>query len=218
MTQDRSASYRRTGLGNYWDGVPQVVQALVTLFLATGYGITLYLLTISGTNHTDQRFFYNLVPFRTIVEAFQSGANAPMMRVVLNLLVTVPVAALIVLLERERPRFGRAAAVIFGTSLLIELLQLVLNTGRSADVDDLMLNTVGGFAAYVLLTRLTFLRSGRETSGAEGSSSARPEAVIVNLQALGPGAGEDHRPDPAVTHRVGVSPQFCGAVISETQR
>ena len=177
MTQDRSASYRRTGLGNYWDGVPQVVQALVTLFLATGYGITLYLLTISGTNHTDQRFLYNLVPFRTIVEAFQSEANAPMMRVVMNLLVTVPVAVLIVLLERDRPRLGRAAAVIFGTSLLIELLQLVLNTGRTADVDDLMLNTVGGFAAYVLLTRLTFRRAKGGTSGAEGSSSARAEVL-----------------------------------------
>lgn len=91
----------------------------------------------------------------------------------MNLLVTVPVAVLIVLLERARPRFGRAAAVIFGTSLIIELLQFVLNTGRSADVDDLMLNTVGGFAAYVLLTRLTLRRVKLGINGAEGSTSAR---------------------------------------------
>lgn len=148
--------------------------------LGITYSVVVYLVAIEGTNHTDQRFLYNLALFRTVAEAFQSESTAPLLRVAMNLLVVVPVALIIVLLERIPSKMGRATLIIFGSSLLIELLQLALNTGRSADVDDLILNTLGGCAAYVLLSRLTSRSTAQEpssttpeTSGAEDGTSAR---------------------------------------------
>ena len=101
----------------------------------------------------------NLVPFRTIAEYFGvlRGGNVTLFLVNFagNILVFVPLGLLPPLLWR-RCRGAWGAALPALCSLFVELCQIF--TGRSVDVDDLILNTLGGLLGW-LLARLLLRRS-----------------------------------------------------------
>lgn len=70
-----------------------------------------------------------------------------------NILMFVPLGFFPALLW-DRPRWWKSVLVAFGTSFFIEFVQLFV--ARGTDIDDLILNTLGGFSgygAYVLLRR-----------------------------------------------------------------
>jgi glycopeptide antibiotics resistance protein len=102
--------------------------------------------------------FVLLVPFGTIWPAIQTPLDSPEWHFLAgNVLAFVPVGILVPLL---RPTDGRPWLTVFvvgfSLSLAIELGQLIgsLIVGfnyRQADVDDLMVNTVGAMAGYALL-------------------------------------------------------------------
>ena len=101
----------------------------------------------------------NLVPFRTIAEYFGvlRGGSVTLFLVNFagNILVFVPLGLLPPLLWR-RCRGAWGAALTALCSLFVELCQIF--TGRSVDVDDLILNTLGGLLGW-LLARLLLRRS-----------------------------------------------------------
>ncbi|MDO4260650.1 MAG: VanZ family protein [Eubacteriales bacterium] len=104
---------------------------------------------------------YNLVPFREIRRYLQYGHLIGCWRVMLNLGGNVvgfmPFGALLPAVRRKPTGFWRAAFFSMELSLLIELSQLVLQAG-SCDVDDLLLNTLGGCIGYGLHRLAVFWR------------------------------------------------------------
>lgn len=100
---------------------------------------------------------YNIVPFKTILEygAHPWGIIA-MGNLLGNIALFMPVGFLLPLVYRPiswKGVLGIAAAF----SLCIEVLQLVLRSGAS-DVDDIILNALGGvlgYAAFLLLVKWT---------------------------------------------------------------
>jgi len=105
-------------------------------------------------------------PFATIDAALQYGVTAQeALQLVGNVLLFVPLGFLAPAL---RPRFrtlARAALLGLSVSLAIELAQLsmtlALHPFRSADLDDVMLNTIGtviGFASWRVGPMLVELR------------------------------------------------------------
>ena len=97
----------------------------------------------------------NLVPLRTIRHDFanrhQDGASELRVNTFGNVVAFLPAGVLLPIVAPRAFRSARrVAAGAFGLSLAVELAQLA--TGRRcADVDDLLLNTLGGLAGYGLL-------------------------------------------------------------------
>ncbi len=125
-----------------------VVVLIYLLFFCDRYGRTEQFETIK----------YNLVPFQEIrryimnwqyftVELFIANIAG-------NICLFVPYGALLFVWFGRPVGFLEVTLSSFGLSLIIELIQLVTRVGV-CDVDDMILNTVGGMLGYFvyLLTR-----------------------------------------------------------------
>ena len=104
-----------------------------------------------------------LVPFRSAYELYRDGLWYFCVEVLGNTAAFIPFG---VLLPLCFPRFGRIRRILAasaGLSLCIELAQYALATGV-ADVDDLLLNTLGGLTGFGLVRLTRKVRRKRETS------------------------------------------------------
>ena len=116
------------------------------LFFAENYG------RVFG----QENYRYNLVPFKEIerfwtyrrelgIHSFYNLAG--------NILGFVPAGFFIPILMKNKRGFLFTSCVTFQMSFLVEVLQLIFRVG-SFDVDDMILNTLGGMLGYLLLTRM----------------------------------------------------------------
>lgn len=88
----------------------------------------------------------NMVPFVDVL----TGRGDFIRQVLLNVIMTVPFGFLFPMTRNPAAGFGRTVFCCFLMSLGIELLQPLIDGFRSADITDLITNTVGGMAGYVL--------------------------------------------------------------------
>ena len=113
------------------------------LFFAENYG------RIFG----QENYRYNLIPFKEIERFWiyrkELGIHS-FFNLAGNILGFMPAGFFIPMLWEERKGFWFTACVTFEMSLLLEILQLIFRVG-SFDVDDLILNTLGGILGYLLL-------------------------------------------------------------------
>ncbi|HEX6989566.1 MAG TPA: VanZ family protein [Bacillota bacterium] len=87
----------------------------------------------------------NFVPFKTILHylSANAGMGTALRNVLGNIALFVPLGILLPLVFTERRPVGTVAGVALGVSLVLEVVQLSTGVG-SFDVDDLMLNVLGG--------------------------------------------------------------------------
>ena len=120
------------------------------LFFAENYGRTF----------GQENYRYNLVPFREIerfwtyrhelgIHSFYNLAG--------NILGFVPAGFFIPVLLKGKRGFLFTTCSILQMSLHVEILQLIFRVG-SFDVDDLILNTLGGMLGYLLLKLISSRR------------------------------------------------------------
>ena len=106
-----------------------------------------------GRTEVHVEYRYNLVLFREIRRFLTYrdilGMPAVLLNVVGNVVVFIPDGGGLPLLCERLQRFWRIAVLSFAASLLAETMQLILRVG-CFDVDDLLLNTVGGCAGYLI--------------------------------------------------------------------
>ena len=92
-------------------------------------------------------YHYNLVPFREIIRFFTYreliGMKAFFENLFGNILAFVPFGFMMPILNKECRKTARIILLTFLLSLIVENIQLVIRIG-SFDVDDLILNTLGG--------------------------------------------------------------------------
>ncbi|HIW58621.1 MAG TPA: VanZ family protein [Candidatus Anaerobutyricum avicola] len=95
---------------------------------------------------------YNLIPFveirRFILYRDYVSRGAFLLNLVGNLLVFFPVGMLVPLWRTKKTGFIRILIYTFLFTLCIETLQLVTKVGVF-DVDDLLMNTLGGLAGWL---------------------------------------------------------------------
>ncbi len=119
-------------------------------FFSEGYGRT----AVDG-------YHYNLIPFREIMRFYTYreyvGFSAFMLNLFGNVLAFAPFGFAVPVLSRMNRRFVNVAWLTFILSLTIELLQLMLKVG-SFDVDDLLLNTLGGMIGYGVFFAVNHIR------------------------------------------------------------
>lgn len=104
-----------------------------------------------GRTEVHTEYHYNLVLFQEIRRFLRHrdilGLPAVLINIVGNVVVFIPYGLGLPLLFERLQSFFRVVILSFGTSLLAETMQLILRVG-CFDVDDLLLNTVGGCIGY----------------------------------------------------------------------
>ncbi|TDQ40358.1 VanZ family protein [Aureibacillus halotolerans] len=99
----------------------------------------------------------NLVPLREITRALTALTKHTLLNLFGNIVIFIPFGVFLgTLMKSKILQFLRVFILSFGLSLSLESAQLFFSMG-TFDVDDLILNTVGGligFVFYVLISRL----------------------------------------------------------------
>lgn len=115
---------------------------------------------------------YSLIPFKEIrrylVYWREIGAVYVLLNLFGNMVCFVPFGFVLPIISKAQRRFGKILALSFFSSLLVELIQLVSKVG-SCDVDDILLNTLGGILGYGLfcLFHRIFLRKEKGEQNSE---------------------------------------------------
>lgn len=120
------------------------------LFFAESYGRT-----------GMEEYRYNLIPFQEIQRYLLYSETLGILAVLNNLAGNVigflPFGAILPVLNRFVRSFWKVLLLSFEFSALIEVTQLITKVG-SFDVDDIILNTVGGTLGYVIFAICNRLR------------------------------------------------------------
>lgn len=120
----------------------------------------LLLSDVYGRTGEMQEYHYNLVLFKEIKRFWNYRKKIGLFRVATNLLgnvvIFMPFGFFMAMASKSRSVFT-VTSYSFGLSLLIEVVQLLTKVGRF-DVDDLLLNTVGGILGYVIFVSCNAIR------------------------------------------------------------
>ncbi len=118
--------------------------------------VLVYFLLLSdgfGRTVRHDSFHYNLIPFTEIIRFVKYrdyiGYDNVMLNLLGNVIAFVPFGALVRFVMNRSVRCYEVVFLTFCFSLSVELLQLVAKVG-SFDVDDLILNTLGGLIGYII--------------------------------------------------------------------
>ncbi len=121
-----------------------------------------------GRTSNVRDYHYNLQPFKEIHRFIKYykiiGIGAVFMNLAGNILAFVPFGLFFPLLSRRNRSFLKVTLISFEVSLLVEVIQLVTRVG-SCDVDDIILNTLGGMIGYLcfkIMWHLTWHKTGSE--------------------------------------------------------
>ena len=105
-----------------------------------------------GRTDADRIISYNLQPFKEILRFWKYrdvlGYQAVFWNLGGNILCFMPFGFFVMWLWKNMDRWYLVASLSLYLSLLIELVQFFMKVG-SFDVDDLLLNTVGGILGYI---------------------------------------------------------------------
>lgn len=112
----------------------------------------LFFAEIMGRTNLTRTYHYNLVPFleikRFIIYRKKLGMTAVVVNLIGNIAAFLPFGFFLPFLSQKNRSFAYVTLISFEFSLLIECIQLVSKVG-SFDVDDMILNTLGGSLGYL---------------------------------------------------------------------
>ncbi|MDO5538741.1 MAG: VanZ family protein [Eubacteriales bacterium] len=108
-----------------------------------------------GRSYSEREYAYNLEAFREIGRFWtyreELGFWAVFLNLAGNVLCFVPFGAILPVLSSRARNFFLITLLSFEFSLMVECVQLILKVG-SFDVDDLILNTLGGILGFLMFT------------------------------------------------------------------
>lgn len=129
----------------------------------------------------------NLIPLSWLFEPYTMGVPRMLEQLALNIVMFVPLGLLLPVALPSLRRFRCTAAVCLAITLAIETLQYF--TGRSADIDDVLLNLLGGMLGYALFALLRARLSERPWFSAALGLCQEPEPSPAD-------PAPEHMPEP----------------------
>lgn len=133
----------------------KVIRKVGKIFFVLYIAFIIYFLIFSdwyGRSGVHAEYSYNLVLFREIKRFWQYRHQVGMFAMFTNLfgnvIIFMPFGFFLPMASKRR-RFFAAVFYSFGLSLGVETFQLISRVG-SFDVDDLLLNTIGGAVGYMI--------------------------------------------------------------------
>ena len=110
-------------------------------------------LGILGQGYADTAYMTNFVPFNKIAEVVSVLRQGmwwyAMSELIGNIGIFIPVGFLLPLLWKKFEKVWITAIICFAMTLFIECIQLLIPL-RATDVDDIIMNTIGGIIGYAL--------------------------------------------------------------------
>lgn len=123
-------------------------------------------------SHLRAEYAYNLIPFkeirRFIVYRHVVGMRSFFVNIVGNIACFMPFGFFLPIISRRSRHWYNTVLLSFLFSLCIETTQLVFKVG-CFDVDDMILNTLGGGLGYMFCQFMQTLRVRRKRRGAKKS-------------------------------------------------
>jgi len=103
-------------------------------------------------------YFLNLQPFIWIREVYEMGYERMFEQLAVNILMFVPYGLLLPMTFDTMKKLWSTAVCVLFTTAAIETLQYFM--GRSADIDDVIMNFIGGLIGYLsfVLLRAIFVK------------------------------------------------------------
>lgn len=154
-TTKSMAANKKTGTGCH--SLQKKKRKAVAIHLFLIYFVVLfYFLFFSekmGRTFSERTYHYNLVPFREIKRFLTYykvlGVETVMLNIAGNIAAFIPFGIFLPIFSKRCRYFWYTAFYSLELSLFVELLQLITKVG-SFDVDDLLLNTIGGMFGYLI--------------------------------------------------------------------
>ncbi len=130
----------------------KILIGLFVIYITLAISVTLFPIPFQESYISG--YIHNFIPLKSIISSFNAGLRPMLSSVVGNIIITMPFGFLITMLRKNKS-FLSTLVFIIAFSLLIELLQLVIGAFigywyRNVDVDDLLLNTIGGIIGWAI--------------------------------------------------------------------
>ncbi|WP_342781536.1 VanZ family protein [Streptomyces cadmiisoli] len=147
----------RAGAGKAGRLLPGLARALATVcafVVMVAFAVVLARLTLQPSPASEALTHSNLHPGSSI----QAYLDQPQLRDAVkqiggNLLLGVPFGVLVPMIAPRARGILRVLLLTATVMLMVELAQGAMVTGRAFDIDDVILNTTGALAGYLLLGR-----------------------------------------------------------------
>lgn len=103
---------------------------------------------MGGGGIAAERRFLNIIPFSFITESWSMSATKKFTQELANVIMFMPQGFIFPIAFKKGRRLWKTAICMMSFSFLIEFVQYFI--GRSADIDDIILNTFGGVLGYLV--------------------------------------------------------------------
>jgi len=121
-------------------------------FAFVGCVLSLFYLTIMwyypNISFHPEYYFLNLQPFVWITECYTMGVRRMLQQLAMNIVMFVPYGLLLPIVFRRMRGWWKTGLTALASTVLIETTQYFI--GRSADIDDVIMNLAGGLLGYGL--------------------------------------------------------------------
>lgn len=125
------------------------IACVLIILSATVFDAVFANLQCFGTVLSNQHTLI-LRPFHTFSESWAMGERKKITQILANFLMFVPLGFIFPAAFQKGRSFLKSTVCIAVFSFSIEFVQYFI--GRSADIDDFLLNTLGGITGYLLFT------------------------------------------------------------------
>jgi len=157
------AANKKSGTGGQKVRISRKRMCALLLFLIY-FVILFYFLFFSekmGRTFVEREYHYNLIPFYEIKRFIKYyevlGLDAVILNIAGNVAAFMPFGFFLPVFSKRCKQFLNTVFYSFELSLLVELIQLITKVG-SFDVDDIILNTIGGAAGFWVFKAANYVR------------------------------------------------------------
>lgn len=142
---------------------PQGAAFHLAKFALIGCLLSLLYLTIlcfwPDISFTPEYHFLNLQPFAWLTEGYAMGLSKTLFQVSANIAMFIPLGFLLPVAAGPMRSLPKTALTVLAVTVSIETIQYFI--GRSADIDDVIMNFLGGILGYGLFILCRRLLGGR---------------------------------------------------------
>lgn len=125
-----------------------LVGVCVVVILAATILVFIAINVMDGQGIMAVEHSLNIIPFKSITGTWLMSERKKITQIIANVLMFVPLGFILPVAFKKIRIWGRTSICVILFSFSIEFIQYFI--GRSADIDDLMLNTLGGILGYLI--------------------------------------------------------------------
>lgn len=133
--------------GTYCHFVGHLIKYILIVYVVSLIYITIFSYQPNILS-LEKKYFFNFKPFTWLGDITNIEKNFIIKQIIYNIILFVPYGLLLPAAIKKMRKCSMIVIVIMVTTVLIEVIQYFI--GRSADIDDIIMNLFGGILGYGL--------------------------------------------------------------------